>query len=53
VGLSARGSRQLGDAVEKIEDPDELLQVRFQARKVQLKAVIVGVLMTVFVMFIP
>jgi hypothetical protein len=53
VGLSARGSRQLGETVEKIEDPQELAQVRRQAKKVRIKALIAGVALTVIVMLIP
>jgi hypothetical protein len=46
VGLSARGSRQLGDNIEKIEDAAELAQVRQQARKVQLESLLAGIVMT-------
>jgi hypothetical protein len=42
----------LGETAEKIEDPAELAQVRKQARKVQIKALIAGVLMTVVAVFI-
>ena len=46
MGLSARGSRQLGDFVEKIEDPAELAQVQRQARGVRLKGLAVAVALT-------
>jgi len=53
VGLSARGSRQLGEKVEKIEDPEELAQVRKQARKVELEAAVSGLVMTLIALVIP
>jgi hypothetical protein len=53
VGLSARGSRQLGETVEKIEDPDELKQVRKQASRVQTKSLIAGLVLTLLVVLIP
>ena len=40
VGMAALGSRRLGDQVERIEDSAELAQVRAQARRVQLRAVL-------------
>ncbi len=46
MGLAARGSRQLGEKVEKIEDESELAQVQKQARTVQLKALAVALLLT-------
>ena len=52
MGLSARGSRQLGDQIEKIADPAELAQVRRQARMVQLKAFVAAILLTLLA-FIP
>jgi len=53
VGLSARGSRQLGENVERIEDPDELLQVRRQAKRVQVKSLVAGLVMTIIALFFP
>jgi hypothetical protein len=53
VGLAARGSRQLGDQVEKIEDPSELAQVRRQARRVQLKAFLVAIPLTLIALVLP
>jgi hypothetical protein len=53
VGLAARGSRQLGEKAEKIEDPEELLQVRKQASKVQLQSVVAGLILTLLVVLIP
>jgi hypothetical protein len=46
VGLAARGSRQLGDQVEKIADAAELAQVRKQARRVQTKALLLAIPIT-------
>jgi hypothetical protein len=53
VGLSARGSRQLGDEVEKIENPAELAQVRRQARRVQIKAILTAIPMTLIALALP
>jgi len=53
VGLSARGSRQFGDTPEKIEDAEELAQVRRQARLVNLKAVVAGVVLTAVALALP
>jgi hypothetical protein len=53
VGLAARGSRQLGAEVEKIEDPAELAQVRRQARAVQVKALLVAVPLTLIALALP
>lgn len=46
MGLAARGSRHLGEEIEKIEEEAELAQVQKQARRVQLKAVVVGLVIT-------
>ena len=53
MGLAARGSRQLGDQVEKIEDATELAQVRRQARRVQLKAFLVAIPLTLIALALP
>jgi hypothetical protein len=53
VGLAARNSRQLGDHVEQIEDAAELAQVRRQARRVQIKGSLVGVLITLIALVPP
>jgi hypothetical protein len=53
VALAARGSRQLGDEIEKIDDPAELAQVKWQARRVRLKAVVAGLLMTGIALALP
>ena len=39
--------------VEMIEDPEELAQVRRQAKKVQTKVLIAGVVLTLIVLLIP
>ncbi len=52
MGLAARGSRQLGETIEKIEDVAELTQVRKQASKVRLKSSLVGVVMTLAAIFL-
>jgi hypothetical protein len=51
--LAARGSRQLGAAVEKIEDPLELAQVRRQAGQVQWKAAAAGLALTALTFLLP
>jgi hypothetical protein len=43
----------LTENIEKIEDPEELKQVRRQAGKVQLKAAIAGLVMTLLALLIP
>jgi hypothetical protein len=53
VGLAARGSRQLGDRVEKIDEAAELAQVRRQARRVQLKALWVSIPLTLIALALP
>jgi hypothetical protein len=53
MGLAARGSRQLDDEVEQIEDAVELAQVRRQARGVQLKSLVAGVLLTGLALLLP
>jgi hypothetical protein len=53
VGLSARGSRQLGDQVEKIEDAAELAQVRRQAHKVQIKSLLAAIPLTLLALAVP
>jgi hypothetical protein len=46
VGLAARGLRDLGHGKEPITDPEELAQVRRQARSVYLQAVLMAVVLT-------
>jgi len=53
VGLTARQSRKLGDKMEKIEDPSELAQVRWQANRVQLKMVVAGTLLMLVSLVLP
>ena len=53
MGLAARGSRQLGEKVEKIEDTAELAQVRRQAGRVQLKAFLAAIPLTLIALALP
>ena len=53
MGLAARGSRQLGDKVEKIEDTAELAQVRRQAGRVQLEAFLAAIPLTLIALALP
>jgi hypothetical protein len=43
----------LGENVEKIEDQAELGQVRRQARRVRIKALVSSLVMTLLVLLIP
>jgi hypothetical protein len=53
VGLAARGSRHLGDEEEKIENPAELAQVRKQARRVNIKAILTAIPLTLIAFALP
>jgi hypothetical protein len=53
VGLAARGSRQLGDKVERIEDPEELARVRRQARRVNIESLLVAIPLTAIALAMP
>ena len=53
MGLAARGSRKLGDKAEKIEDQAELAQVRRQARRVTLKALLAAIPLTLIALALP
>jgi hypothetical protein len=43
----------LGNEVEKIEDPAELAQVRRQARRVNIKAILAAVPLTLVALALP
>ena len=53
MNLSARGSRNLNDYDEKIEDEQELRQVRRQARKVWLKSFLAALFLTLLALALP
>jgi hypothetical protein len=53
VSLASRGSRKFGEYEEKFEDQAEIFQVRRQARRVVLKALIAALFLTLLVYFIP
>jgi len=53
VGLASRGSRQLTDEIEKIEDEAELAQVRRQARRVTIKAFLAAIPLTLIALALP
>lgn len=53
MALAARGSRQLGDKEEKIEDEAELAQVRRQARRVNIKSIGTAVILTLMTLALP
>src|SRR5689334_22146475 len=46
VGLANVSSRKIGDQMEKIEDTAELAQVKRQAQRVQIKAIIAAIPLT-------
>lgn len=43
----------MGDKVEKIDDPAELAQVRRQARRVNIKSVVAGIVLTLISLALP
>jgi hypothetical protein len=53
VRLSARGSRNLYDKEEKIDDPLVLAQVRKQASRVQLKSWLEAIPLTLIALALP
>jgi hypothetical protein len=53
VSLSARGSRNLYDKEEKIEDPVVLAQVRKQASRVRIKSLLAAILLTLMALVLP
>jgi len=53
VNLAWRGSRQLTEKVEKIQDQAELARVQRQAREVMLKATLAAILLTLVALAIP
>ena len=53
MGLSARGSRHIGNAEEKIDDPAELAQVGRQARAVRIKSLVAGLALTIVALALP
>ena len=53
MSLAARGSRQFGERPEKIQDPSELAQVRWQARRVNIKGFIAGIVLTAIALALP
>jgi hypothetical protein len=53
VGLASRGQRDMDSGAQAIADSAELTQVRRQARKVHVEALLVAVVLTVGVLAIP
>lgn len=53
MGLASRGSRNLTDKIEKIEDEAELAQVQRQARKVSIKAFWTAIVLTMIALVLP
>jgi hypothetical protein len=53
IAFARQNARKLGDQLEKIEDESELAQIRKQATRIQIKAVLVGLLFTAIVLLLP
>jgi hypothetical protein len=53
VALAARGSRQLDEQAEKIEDQDELAKVRWQASRVEIKSFLSALVLTAIALVLP
>jgi hypothetical protein len=53
VALAARGTYNLNDREEKMEDQAVLAQVRQQARRVQFKALLTAIPLTLIVLALP
>ncbi len=53
MALAARGARNMDAGIEKIEDESVVRQIRRQARKVYVKSLVAGVLLTTLVALIP
>lgn len=53
MGLASRGLRDLDSGAQAIDDAVELAQVRRQARRVNLKALAAGVVLTGLSTLIP
>jgi hypothetical protein len=53
VFLAARGLRDLDGGEEKIEDPEELAQVRRQASWVHAESVLGGIVLTAIAVLLP
>lgn len=51
--LAARGLRNMGDGEEEIEDPEELNQVRRQARRVHIESVLAALALTAMAVILP
>ncbi len=53
MALAARGSRNMDDGDEKIEDESLVKQLRDQAQKVQREAIIFTIVVEVLILLIP
>jgi hypothetical protein len=53
VGLARLNSRKIGEERKKIEGPAELAQVKQQARRVQLKSLVAGIVMALIALLLP
>jgi hypothetical protein len=51
--LASRGSRKFGEEEEYIDDEAELIQVRRQARRVMIKALLIALPLTLIAYFLP
>lgn len=53
VGLANLNARKIGDKMEKIEDAGELAQVKRQARRIQIKSLLVAIPLTLIALLLP
>jgi hypothetical protein len=53
IAFARQNARKLGDQLEQIEDASELAQVRRQARRVQIKSILAGAIITLLVLLLP
>ena len=53
MGLAARGLRDLGHGEEPMTDPEELAQVRRQARRVYQGSALMAIGLTIVALLLP
>ena len=53
MGLASRGLRDMDSGAERIEDEAELSQVRRQARRVQIWATVLTLVLTGLLLLLP
>lgn len=53
MNLAARGARHMDDGISRIQEKEELLQVRRQARRVYIKSAVFALLVTLASLALP